>query len=65
MSSPIRLPSVRHAAATVLVLAVWISYGIFGLGADLHGILLVEIVWIVTNCLFLGAKYQHIQTAIL
>lgn len=65
MSSPIRLPSVRHAAATVLVLAVWISYGIFGLGTDLHGILLVGIVWIVTNCLFLGAKYQHIQTAIL
>lgn len=56
-------PTVLHAAITLLGLAVWISFGIFGLGADLHGILLVGLVWVVINCLFLKAAYPQIQTA--
>lgn len=56
-------PSVLHAAITMLGLALWISYGIFGLDADLHGILLIGLVWAVFNSLLLRCKYSHIQTA--
>ena len=65
MSQNYKLPSTIHAVTTVAVLAVWISYGIFKLQADLHGILLVAIVWVIGNCLYLGPSYNSIQAAIL
>jgi len=62
-SSSFKQPSVLHAAITLLGLAIWISYGIFGLGADLHGILLLGLVWVVTNCIVLRCSYAQIQVA--
>lgn len=59
----IRQPTVFHAAITLIGLAVWISYGIFGLGADLHGILLIGLVWVAINCLPLRVSYAQIQRA--
>jgi len=56
-------PSVLHAAITLLGLAVWISYGIFALKADLHGILLVGLVWVVINSLILRVSYLEMQAA--
>ncbi|MFT5654763.1 MAG: NhaC family Na+:H+ antiporter, partial [Arenicella sp.] len=56
-------PTVFHSAITLLGLAIWISYGIFGLGADLHGILLIGLVWVVINCLPLRVSYAQIQIA--
>ena len=65
MSQSFKLPSTLHAIMVVTALAVWISYGFFQLEADLHGILLVAIVWVVGNCLYLGPGYNDIQAAIL
>lgn len=58
-------PSVSHAAITLVGLAVWISFGIFELQADLHGILLVGLVWVVVNCFLLRCDYAQIQTAMI
>jgi NhaC family Na+:H+ antiporter len=58
-------PSVVHAAITVLGLMVWISYGIFGLDAGLHGILLMGLVWVVISTLPLKVRYAQIQQAML
>ena len=65
-SSPLaREPSVAHSAVTILGLASWISFGIFGLDAGLHGILLMGLVWVVICTLPLGVSYPQIQTAML
>ncbi|MEO0367234.1 MAG: Na+/H+ antiporter NhaC [Pseudomonadota bacterium] len=65
MTSKAKHPSVLQASLTVLTLAVWISFGIFWLEADLHGILLIGIVFVAANCLWLGADYKAMQAAML
>ena len=57
------LPSVIHAAITLFGLAAWVSYGIFGLGAGLHGILLLGLVWVAINSVLIKATYPQIQRA--
>lgn len=61
----ITLPSVPHAATTLLGLVLWVSYGIFALGAGLHGILLIGLVWVTICCIPLKCSYQQIQDAII
>lgn len=56
-----RQPSVLHSAITLIGLALWISYGLFGLQAGLHGILLMGIVWVVISSAFLGTTLQQIR----
>lgn len=58
-------PTVFHAAITLLGLSAWISYGIFVIDADLHGILLVAMVWVVINCLRLRISYAQIRAAMI
>ena len=58
-------PTVLHAATAVLGLMVWISFGIFGLDAGLHGILLMGLVWVVLCTLPLKVAYSQIQEAML
>ena len=58
-----RNPSVPHAAITLLVLAVWIPYGIFVLKAGLHGLLLLGIVWVVLSSLPLRATLPQVRAA--
>lgn len=60
---PIRLPSVLHSVITLGGLALWISVGLFVLKAGLHGVLLMGVVWVVINCLLLGAKLEHVREA--
>lgn len=60
---PIRPPSVLHSIITLGGLALWISIGLFVLEAGLHGILLMGVVWVVLNCLVLGAKLEHVREA--
>lgn len=60
---PTRLPTVLHSIITLGGLALWISVGLFVLEAGLHGVLLMGVVWVVLNCLPLGAKLEHIREA--
>lgn len=56
-------PTVIHAAITLGGLALWISIGLFILKAGLHGVLLLGVVWVVLNCLPLGASLVTIREA--
>lgn len=58
-----RQPTVLHAIITLGGLALWISFGLFVLKAGLHGVLLMGVVWVVVNCLPLGASLSDIRQA--
>lgn len=58
-----RLPSVLHSTITLGGLALWVSVGLFILGAGLHGILLIGLVWVVINSIWLGAGFEQVREA--
>jgi len=58
-----RLPTVAHSLLTLVGLAAWISFGLFYLDAGLHGVLLIGVVWVVLNCIPLGASLPNIREA--
>ncbi len=58
-----RPPTVLHSLITLGGLALWISLGLFVLDAGLHGVLLIGVVWVVINCIPLGASLPDIREA--
>jgi len=56
-------PSLIHASLCFAGLLIWIGVGLIVMGAGLHGVLLVGLIWVALNSVYLGSAYGRIRAA--